>query len=123
MKEYIPGVCNIGKDEIEYRRRSGFVGITISVVVAIILFLLGIPTIFRVIILFPLFASAIGILQAQFHFCAGFAMRGIFNFKSLGEKETIVQKEFRRKDQEKAAQIIFLSFLISVIFTILFLLV
>ncbi len=122
--KYIPGVCNIGPKEIESRRNFGIAGATLSVVAAIILFLLGVPNLYRLIIFLPIFASACGFLQAKFHFCAEFGMMGVFNFSdTLRKTETVVQAEFRRKDRIKAIKIFLLSFVIASIITGLFLLI
>ncbi len=124
MDKYIPGVCNIGKKEIESRRNFGIAGATLSVITIIFLFLLGVPSIFRIILFLPVFASAIGFLQAKFHFCAEFAMMGVFNFSDkLRDTETITQAEFRRKDQIAALKILGYSFAIASIATILFILI
>ncbi|MEO6728720.1 MAG: hypothetical protein ABIM99_02240 [Candidatus Dojkabacteria bacterium] len=122
--KYIPGVCNIGKKETEFRRNFGIAGVTLSVVTAIVLFLLGVPSIFRIIIFFPVFAAAFGLLQAYFHFCAEFAMVGVFNFSdTLRKTESVPQAESRRKDQIKGLKILALSFIIGSIAAILFILV
>jgi len=54
-------------------------------------------------------------LQAYFHFCAHFGMRGLYNVaKGVGQTDTIMQAEFRKQDQRKAWRIIGLSVLIGV---------
>jgi hypothetical protein len=64
--------------------------------------------------------SAEGFLQAALHFCAGFGMKGVFNFGSeLGKTETVEQAEFRRKDQRKALLISLYSALIGIAAAIL----
>jgi len=122
--KYIPGVCNIGKKETEFRRRFGYAGVTLSVVTAIFLYLLGAPNIFRIIIFLPVFTASFGLSQAYFHFCAEFAMVGVFNFSdTLRKTETVMQAEFRRKDRLKAIKILAISFAIASIASILFILV
>lgn len=122
--KYIPGVCNIGKKEIDFRRNFGIAGATLSVITAIFLFLLGVPNVFRIIIFLPIFASAFGFLQAKFHFCAEFAMVGVFNFSDkLRNTESVTQAEFRRKDQIKALKIFIYSFAIASILTVIFILI
>ena len=74
--------------------------------------------------LLPVFAAAFGLLQAYFHFCAEFAMVGVFNFSdTLRKTETVMQAEFRRKDRIKAIKILAISFTIASIASILFILV
>ncbi|MFS8130738.1 MAG: hypothetical protein ACMG57_02040 [Candidatus Dojkabacteria bacterium] len=122
--KYIPGVCNIGKKEIEYRRNFGIAGATLAVVTAVFLFLLGVPNTYRIIIFLPVAASAFGFLQAQLHFCAEFAMTGVFNFSDkLRQTETVTQAEYRKKDQVKALKILLYSFTIASIATVVFILI
>jgi hypothetical protein len=69
---------------------------------------------------FPASLAASGFLQASMHFCAGFGSRGLFNFgDKVGMTETVIQKEFRAKDQKKARQILGLSILIGVAVAVL----
>jgi hypothetical protein len=59
--------------------------------------------------------AAQGFLQAAFHFCVGFASRGLFNFGELGHEESVDQAEFRKADQRKALQISGLAFLAAAV--------
>ena len=63
----------------------------------------------------PLFFSANGFLQGYMHFCAGFGMRGLFNFEpEVGKTDTVSQAEFRAKDKKKAKQIFIYAVIIAV---------
>ena len=109
-KKYVPGVCNIGPAEIRLRRWTGHIGLGATV------FLIGSyigmatdPT-SRLLIFFPAAVSALGYLQAQMHFCAQFGLAGLFNVsETFGKRESVDQRAFRRKDQQKALLIIGLS--------------
>jgi uncharacterized membrane protein YidH (DUF202 family) len=49
-------------------------------------------------------------------FCAGFGMRGVFNFgPQVGKTEEVEQAEYRRKDKQKALQILAYSALIAIV--------
>jgi len=113
--EYIPGVCNVGPAEIRLRKRLGWWGLLITIVVWALLLLLQLPVAWRVIIFLPVFFSANGFLQGFMHFCAGFGMKGVFNFgPAVGKTDTVSQAEFRKKDRRKAQQIFFYAALIGV---------
>ncbi|GAA1996197.1 hypothetical protein [Microbacterium pumilum] len=112
---YQPGVCNIGPAEIRRRRMSGFVGLAIAVVFLAVAFALGWAAPWRLLVALPVFLSAQGFLQAAFHFCVGFASRGLYNFGELGSEETVHEAEFRRKDQRKALLITLLAFAVAAI--------
>ncbi|GAA5201639.1 hypothetical protein [Microbacterium jejuense] len=110
---YQPGVCNIGPAEIRKRRMSGWVGLAIAVVFLAVVFALGWAASWRLLVALPIFLSAQGFLQAAFHFCVGFASRGLYNFGELGSEETVYEAEFRKKDQRKALLITVLAFAIA----------
>jgi hypothetical protein len=117
--EYIPGVCNIGPAEIRKRKQGGWVGAGATILLWAAFLIFRVPAPWRLTIFLPAMAAASGFLQAAFHFCAGFGMRGIFNFGSIGRTETIEQEEFRRKDRRKARLIALYSVLIGMAAAIL----
>jgi len=113
--QYIPGVCNIGPAEIRLRKRLGWWGLLITIIVWVLLLWLQLAVAWRVIIFLPVFFSANGFLQGFMHFCAGFGMRGVFNFgPAVGKTDTVSQAEFRKKDRRKAQQIFFYAALIGI---------
>ncbi len=113
--QYIPGVCNIGPAEIRLRKRLGWWGILITIVVWALLMWLQLPVAWRIILFLPVFFSANGFLQGFMHFCAGFGMKGVFNFgSSVGKTDTVSQAEFRAKDRRKAQQIFVYAALIGI---------
>jgi hypothetical protein len=114
--EYIPGVCNIGPAEIRRRSQSGWFGLGVTVVLWAAFFVFRVPAPWRLFLFFPSMISATGFLQAAMHFCAGFGMRGVFNFgQVVGKTESVEQAEFRRKDQRKARSIALLSALAGLV--------
>jgi hypothetical protein len=113
--QYIPGVCNIGPAEIRMRKRLGWWGLLITIVLWALLVWLGAPAAWRLVLFIPVFFSANGFLQGFMHFCAGFGMRGVFNFgPAVGKTDTVSQAEFRAKDRKKAQQIFIYAALIGI---------
>ena len=112
--EYVPGVCNIGPAEIRKRRQGGWFGAGATVLLWAALLIFRLPSPWRLTIFLPAAAAASGFLQAAFHFCAGFGLRGVFNFGSVGKAETIEQAEFRQKDRRMARLIGLYSVLIGI---------
>jgi hypothetical protein len=107
QQTYIPGVCNIGPAEIRMRRWTGHIGLAATI------FLIGsyvaspADPATRLFIFFPAAVATLGYMQAAMHFCAQFGIFGIFNVsQSFGKRESVEQREFRRKDQRKALLII-----------------
>jgi hypothetical protein len=103
--EYMPGVCNIGAEEIARRRRAGHVGAIATLAVLAVLVVLHLPSPARLVVALPAAAAAIGYLQAALRFCAGFGAEGVFNFGAIGRTEEIADPEMRARDRSRAAQI------------------
>ncbi len=77
--EYTPGVCNINTAEIASRRKAGYVGLGLTLVIAAALFGLDLPKATRLILFIPVFIAAIGFLQARNKFCVGYGAAGMHN--------------------------------------------
>lgn len=113
--QYIPGVCNIGENEIKIRKNAGWIALIITVILYVSFVFLDAPRFWRLFIFIPATAAAVGFLQARMHFCAYFGLRGVFNFGETGKTDTVEQAEFRVKDRRKAWQIILYSAAIGII--------
>jgi hypothetical protein len=111
---YTPGVCNIGPEEIRRRRNLGWFGIAVALALFALCYGLGLNPLWRLVIFFPAMLSASGFLQAYFHFCSGFARRGIFNFGAIGHTESVSGEASLAKDRKKGNQIALYSALIGV---------
>jgi hypothetical protein len=114
MPGYIPGTCNIGPAEIRQRRGVGLLGLGATVLMwaLFLIFRVGAP--WRLLLFLPAAMGATGFLQAALHFCAGFGMRGVYNFGSeVGKTDTVEQAEYRLKDRRKANMIGLYSILIG----------
>ncbi len=117
IERYIPGVCNIGKNEIRRRKYGGWTGLIVTIILYIVLVYFDAPRAWRFLIIIPATMAAVGFLQAHMHFCAYFGLRGIFNMGG-GEADTVEQAEFRAVDRRKSWQIILYSMLIGVVVAI-----
>jgi hypothetical protein len=111
---YEPGACNIGPAEIARRRRAGIAGIAAAIVLAAGLFIIGAPPVARIMVALPLSVGAIGLLQARFHFCVGFALAGLRNFGPLGATELVTDRAAHRADLRRAALVSLASAAIGV---------
>jgi hypothetical protein len=112
--EYIPGVCNIGPQEVAVRRTVGWVSLAIFVVLLVVLVRSGVNPLWRLFVFFPAMMSASGFLQAHFHFCSGYALRGMFNFGSLGQGTKVPDATSKMKDKSKGSMILLYSILIGI---------
>jgi hypothetical protein len=120
---YVPGVCNIGPAEIRRRRASGWLGTGLAVAFIAVALARDWSPEWRLLVFLPVFLAAQGFLQAAFHFCVGFASRGLFNFGELGGEESVVDAQFRRADQRKAVKITTYAFLIASAVTVVVVLI
>jgi hypothetical protein len=117
--EYVPGVCNIGPQEIARRQNLGWVGLVIAVVLFAVLVWVGLSPWWRLFIFFPATLSASGFLQAYFHFCSGFARQGVFNLGRLGQTSKVVDTLSSVKDRRRGNQIMFYSVLIGAVIAVI----
>lgn len=113
--EYVAGVCNIGPEEIARRRMVGWIGAAVAVALLAVLVWLGVNPWWRLFVFFPVTLAASGFLQAYFHFCSGFARRGVFNFGARGNMHTITDNVSKSKDRKKGTRITVYSALIGVV--------
>ncbi len=116
QNQYVPGVCNIGKNEIAKRQTSGWIGLIFTVGFFGLFAYLEVPHFWRLFIFIPTTASAAVFLQAGMHFCAYFGLQGAYNFSpEIGKTDFVDYAEYRAKDRKKAWQIILYSAAIGII--------
>src|SRR5580692_2451145 len=99
QNQYTPGVCNIGREETTRRRQLGWISLVVAVVILIILIWSGVNPWWRLLVFFPATMSASGFLQARYHFCSGFARKGVFNFGPLGTTQNVNDEASKQKDR------------------------
>src|ERR1700733_10612991 len=90
---YIPGVCNIGPQEIKRRRDGIFLSLGLLIAVIILLQVLHAGHFWRFIIILPAAYFGVSFQQWYFKFCVKFGLKGVFNFGDLGKTFTVDQKE------------------------------
>jgi hypothetical protein len=112
---YVPGVCNIGKEEIRRRKIAALSSLAITVILIAAISYLDVNRVWRLSIFFTVTSSAVSFQQWYYKFCVAFGIKGIFNFGNLGTSDTIEQAEFRKKDRAKAWQMITTGILAGII--------
>ncbi len=105
MSEYQSGVCNIGPEEIEHRRRGGHVGSAASVALLSVLVATNAPRWSRLLVALPASVAASGYLQARAHFCAGFGARGLYNFGPMGTTTVVTDPQDLARDLRTSRRI------------------
>ena len=112
---YVPGVCNIGPEEIARRRMIGWIFLVVTVALFVILFAAHANPWWRLFVFLPATASAAGFIQAHYKFCFGFASKGVFNLGVLGAVQTVTDLASGAKDRKAAAKILAYSVAIGAI--------
>ena len=119
-KEYIPGTCNIGPDEIKRRKIATLFSLILTVVTLTLILVLHLERLWRLALFIPVATLVVNFQQVYFKFCVNFGLRGIFNFGDPGKHDTIEQAEFRKKDRKKVIQMIVTGILVGSVCTLIF---
>ena len=120
QNKYIPGVCNIGDEEIRMRKRTGQIGLVVTIALWALFIWFDVPQIWRLTLFIPATMSATGLFQAYMHFCAYFGFASLFNFgPKVGKTDSVEQAEFRAKDRKKAWQIVIYSIVTGLVVALL----
>ena len=117
--QYIPGVCNIGPEEIARRKTIGWIAAVITVILFVVLFVTHVSPYYRFLLIIPASMAAAGFIQARMKFCFGFAQKGVFNLGKTGTVESVTDQESLAKDRNRGAQIIAYSISIGIIIAVI----
>lgn len=122
--QYSAGVCNIGEAEIKQRRRLGYIGLGLTLIVIIVylglIYSIQLDPFFGVIIFIPAEMATIGFIQARKKFCAAYGLTRQQNVSSnLGLTIKIEDVSAQRDDRNKAFKIVFQSLVIALAITAL----
>ena len=112
-KEYVAGLINIGKSEIRIRKRIGYIGIILTVILASIIFGFALERLWRLALTFPIAIAAIGYLQAKTHFCVFYGLAGKYNFDEAGNAKTITDSTHRSRDFRQGFKLAIISLMIG----------
>lgn len=114
QEEYIPGVCNIGKKEIERRIQAAIFGAVLCIVCIALIEWLDVDRLWKLLLFIPAASFGVSFQQWYFKFCVMFGIKGVFNFGGIGKTFTVEQKEYFRKDRIKAWQMIITGILFGI---------
>jgi hypothetical protein len=110
---YVPGVCNIGPDEIARRRRGAWLATAATVVLHLALVAAGVPPPVRLLVGLPAASAAVSWLQVRERFCVAFGSAGLSNLGPLGGARPVADAAARRADRRKAASMVVRACLIG----------
>jgi len=119
-KEYLPGVCNIGAAEKGVRRRAGWAGLVLTVLLWGLFIIFRVAAPWRLFVFLPAVLGASGFLQAAMSFCVNFGMRGVQNFgEKVGEVTAVDESSAKRKDRGRSVQILGYSVAIAAVVAVM----
>jgi len=118
--QYIPGTCNLGKDEIRSRQIVALFGLflTISSVIGILAADQGRSVRFSIFI--PAMIFSVGFVQSRSKFCLAYGLAGTFNFERLGKISRVSSAEDRRADRKTAITILLKAAALAALITVVF---
>lgn len=120
QEEYIPGVCNIGKKEIERRKHAAIFGFALCLLCITLIQWFDADRVWKLLLFIPAASLGVSFQQWYFKFCVAFGIKGVFNFGNIGKTFSVEQKEYFRKDRIKAWQMIISGILFGVIAAIIY---
>jgi len=118
--QYIPGTCNLGKDEIRSRQIVALFGLflTISSVIGILAADQGRSVRFSIFI--PAMIFSVGFVQSRSKFCLAYGLAGTFNFERLGKISRVSSVEDRKADRKTAIIILLKAAALAALITVVF---
>ena len=104
---YVPGACNIGREEIARRRAAAVAGFVATIGTAAVLIATGAPDPLRLLVAVPAAGTAIAALQVRNRFCVAYAAQGVYNVAGkAGEITRVADHDALRRDRRRAARMI-----------------
>ena len=119
-EQYIPGNCNLGKEEINRRYRIGYIGLTLTILTILILYFTDAARIWRLLIFFPVFYGVSGFIQAAKKFCYVYGFRQVFSLEGIRSFKKINDQDSIKADQRTAMKIVATVMLTSAMITLLY---
>ena len=119
---YIPGSCNIGKQEILKRKRFAMLAVVGTICYAVGIVLIGGSQLFRLALALPATMAILSLQQVGNKFCVAFGLAGIFSFENGLQHIDAAQAEYIKKDKARAVKMIVWSLLGGVAAGVLFML-
>jgi len=118
--DYIPGVCNIGKEERKARRNWPIGTSVFTVVLIIALQLLNANHFWRLLIFFPVAAFAITFQQVYFGFCVAYGSNGLYNFGPMGKPNKTTSEENLQKDKAKVKKMVITGIVAGIVAALIY---
>jgi hypothetical protein len=104
--QYIPGTCNIGKNEIRQRQIVALIGLGLTIFSFAGFVASSAEPQVRLGIFLPSLVMSVGFIQSRKKFCLAFGFLGTFNFGKLGQMNKVADKASLKADRKTALVIL-----------------
>lgn len=101
-ENYIPGVCNIGPEEITRRRRIGYAGLALCFLWIATVEGFDLQTGYRFFLIIPAAVMFFGFFQARQKFCFRYAITGVHRFQRVHQVTKVEVPDFLKQDRRTA---------------------
>ena len=118
--QYIPGTCNLGKDEIRSRQIVALFGLFLTIFSVIGILVADQGRSVRFSIFIPAMIFSVGFVQSRSKFCLAYGLAGTFNFERLGKISRVSSVEDRRADRKTAIIILLKAAALAAVITVVF---
>ena len=118
--KYIPGTCNIGKEQLEKRKRFAVKCIAATLICFIFLQASNGDKILRLLMVIPFTLSSIGFQQVYFKFCYLFGLKGLYGLGELGKTVSVEEENARKLDRKKSTRILISSLVIGILLAVIY---
>ncbi len=119
---YVPGTCNLGKDEIRRRQVVALIGAVLTIISFSGLVVADTANSARWSLFAPLMIFSVGFIQSRKKFCLAYGFMGTFNLGKLGDISRVQSAEDRKADRKTALTILIQSALLAFALAALFVL-
>jgi len=117
---YEAGICNIGSEGAAYRRKSGYVGFGLGMILAAIgIYFEWNSGLLALLAFFPFAIGALGFLQARNMFCVDYGLKGEQNVNDKTSGVSITELADKLKDKKKSQSMIIQAVSIAAILSLL----
>ena len=99
---YVPGTCNLGKDEIRRRQVVALIGAVLTIISFSGLVVADTANSARWSLFAPLMIFSVGFIQSRKKFCLAYGLMGTFNLGKLGDMAKVQSPEDRKADRKTA---------------------
>jgi hypothetical protein len=117
---YLPGTCNLGKQETNRRFRIGYIGLGLMIILIICIEFFHLPSFIKIFLFIPAFYSVSGFIQAFNKFCYIYGLKGLASLTGRKKFQVVSDEAYAKADRKKAFAIIAITALSSLVITVFY---